>query len=72
MHREEKKTEVAVLGRTRWVVLSIYLVCEGDGNSAATAANSLRAEKNIHADRRNPERGERVKQSWGPTDTGLT
>lgn len=58
VHREEKKTEVAVLGRARWVVLSVYLVCEGDGNRAATVANSLRAEKNIHVDRQNPGREE--------------
>lgn len=71
MHNEEKKTEVAVLGRTRWVVLSVYLVCEGDGNRAAATANSLRAEQNIHVDRRNPGREKRVKQSSRPTDTRM-
>lgn len=56
MHNEEKKTEVAALGRTHWVVLSVYLVCEGDGNWAVAAANSPQAEKNIHVDRLNPAR----------------
>lgn len=41
LHKGEKKTEEAVLGWTRWVVLSVYLVCGGDGNRAVAAANSL-------------------------------